>query len=109
MSETINIKIIIQSIIELIYTILGLDKITNIDNNTDNISMYGLFDHSIKSYNDFMGIEGLTNTKQKINTNLKNQQIPIKKDKDANKDDNKDDNKDAKNKINMPNWAKTTK
>jgi hypothetical protein len=105
MRETINIKIIIQSIIELLYTILGLDKITNIDNNTDNISMYGLFDHSIKSYNDFMGINGLNNTKQPINTNLKNNQIPVKKDKD----NNKDNNKDANNKINMPNWAKTTK
>ena len=106
MKETINLKIIIQSIIELLYTILGLDKIKNIDNNPDNISMYGLIDHIMKSYNDFMGIEGVSNSKQSSNHNLKNHQKPIdKKDKAA----SKEASKEASNKINMPNWAKTTK
>lgn len=106
MKETINLKIIIQSIIELLYTILGLDKIKNIDNNADNISVYGLFDHSMKSYNDFMGIEGVSNTNQRINHNLKNHHNLIaKKDKEA----SKEASKEAINKINMPSWAKTTK
>ena len=102
MSETINIKIIFQSIIEIICTILGLDKINNKKiefttssnsqniNNTDKFSVYDLCNHSMKSYNDFMGIEGLTNVK---NNEKSNQYIK----------------EDTKKKATMPVWAKTTK
>ena len=108
MSETINIKIIFQSIIEIICTILGLDKINNkkiefttssnaqnIDNNTDKFSVYDLCNHSMKSYNDFMGTEGLTNVKnnEKSNNEKSNQYIK----------------EDTKKKATMPVWAKTTK
>ena len=109
MSEAINITIIFQSIIEIICTILGLDKINNkkiefttssnsqnIDNNTDKISIYDLFNHSMKSYNDFMGTESLTN-------NVENN------DKSNNEKSNQYSKEGTKKKATIPVWAKTTK
>ena len=117
MSETVNIKIIFQSIIEIICTILGLDKINNkkiefttssnsqnIDNNTDKLSIYDLFNHSMKSYNDFMGTESLTNVKNNDKSNnVKNNE------KSNNEKSNQYIKEDTKKKATMPVWAKTTK
>lgn len=114
MSETINIKIIFQSIIEIICTILGLDKINNkkiefttssnsqnIDNNTDKLSIYDLFNHSMKSYNDFMGTESLPN-------NVKNNE-KSNNEKSNNEKSNQYSKEDTKKKATIPVWAKTTK
>jgi hypothetical protein len=78
MNETNNIKHIFHIIIEIIYTLLGLDKLNNnpveftketnsqnITNDANNITLKQLIDHVMKSYNDFMGIEGFANNKMK--------------------------------------------
>ena len=114
MSETINIKIIFQSIIEIICTILGLDKINNKKiefttssnaqniNNIDKFSVYDLCNHSMKSYNDFMGTESLTNVKNNEKSNVKNE-------KSNNEKSNQYIKEDMKKKATIPVWAKTTK
>jgi len=108
MTETVNINIIFQSIIEIIYTILGLDKINNdpieftkltnsknIDNNTDKFTLRDLLNHIMKSYNEFMGVEGLTNNKS------------LSKNVDS-KTNEKYTNINSKKKVNLPSWAKTS-
>ncbi|RZD41254.1 MAG: hypothetical protein CXT73_05285 [Methanobacteriota archaeon] len=122
MSETINIKIIFQSIIEIICTILGLDKINNKKiefttssnaqniNNIDKFSVYDLCNHSMKSYNDFMGIEGLTNVKNnEKSNNEKSNNEKSNNEKSNNEKSNQYIKEDMKKKATMPVWAKTTK
>jgi len=112
MNETNNIKHIIQIIIEIIYTLLGLDKINNkpiefskstnsenITNDANGITFKQLIDHIMKSYNDFMGIEGLTNNtkKTKAKEGLNNKNIEVSNINSAKVIGNK-----------LPNWAKTS-
>ncbi len=117
MNETNNIKHIFHIIIEIIYTLLGLDKLNNkpteftketnsqnITNDAHNITLKQLIDHIMKSYNDFMGIEGLTNNNKmkkegftdKINDNDSDNMVSGKK----------SGNKMKTNQI--PSWATTS-
>lgn len=111
MNETNNIKHIIQIIIEIIYTLLGLDKINNkpnefskstnsenVTNDANGITFKQLIDHIMKSYNDFMGIEGFTNNtkKTKVKEGLNHKDIEV-----SNNNEKVIGNK-------LPNWAKTS-
>lgn len=123
MNETNNIKDIFHIIIEIIYTLLGLDKLNNkpteftketnsqnITNDAHNITLKQLIDHIMKSYNDFMGIEGLTN-----NNNNKMKKEGFTDNVNVNVNDNDSDitgsgkksgNKTKTNQI--PSWATTS-
>lgn len=113
MNETNNIKHIFHIIIEIIYTLLGLDKLNNkpteftketnsqnITNDAHNITLKQLINHIMKSYNDFMGIEGLTN-----NNKMKKEGFT------DNDSDNMVSGKNISTKMNtnqIPSWAKTS-
>jgi hypothetical protein len=122
MNETNNIKHIFNIIIEIIYTLLGLDKLNNkpdeftketnsqnITNDAHNITLKQLIDHIMKSYNDFMGIEGLTNNK---NNKIKKEGFTDNvNDNDNNNDIMGSGKKSGSNQTKtnqIPSWAKTS-